>query len=291
MSDAMERPPVVAEAAMPGPGSDAFLAVEDLSLDFPLYHGGARSLKKTVLGMASSRLGRKREDSETGAPLGADRTRRVVVQALRHVSFRLGSGERLGILGHNGAGKSSLLRVLGGIYEPVAGRVTVHGTVNTLLDTSFGMNLDLTGRENIALRGRYVGLSRDGIAALEQDVERFAELGAFLELPVRTYSSGMVIRLGFGLATAIRPQVLLMDEWFMAGDAKFRDKAHARLERVVKGAEILVLTSHAPSVLREWCTRLIWLHAGRLVADGPVEAVLPRYEAGEVPPAPDGMGP
>ncbi|MBE7211574.1 MAG: ABC transporter ATP-binding protein [Gluconacetobacter diazotrophicus] len=261
------------------------MAVDDLSLDFPLYHGGARSLKKTVLTLASSRIGRRPAAAgATGGTVAPDRTRRVVVQALRHVTFRLRSGERLGIVGHNGAGKSSLLRVLGGIYEPVAGRVAVGGTVNTLLDTNFGMNVDLTGRENIALRGRYVGLSRAGIAALEADVEHFAELGAFLELPVRTYSSGMVVRLGFGLATAIAPQVLLMDEWFMAGDARFRDKAHARLETVVRGAEILVLTSHVPDVLRTWCTRLIWLHAGRMVADGPVGEILERYGSGEVPP-------
>ncbi len=261
----------------------AFVEVEDLSLDFPLYHGGARSLKKTVLSMASSRVAAVRHTGSTGAPVGADRTRRVVVEALRHLSFRLESGERLGIVGHNGAGKSSLLRVLGGIYEPVAGRIHVGGSINTLLDTNFGMNLDLTGRENIRLRGRYVGLSRTGMRALEDDVEAFAALGPFLELPVRVYSSGMVVRLGFGLATAIAPQVLLMDEWFMAGDSRFRQKAHARLETVVRGAEILVLTSHMPGVLRTWCTRLLWLQAGRIVADGPVDEILARYEAGTAP--------
>ena len=265
----------------------AFIAVDDLSLDFPLYHGGARSLKKTVLSLASARVaaGRAGEHRQpgSGGTVGADRTRRVVVQALRHVTFRLDSGERLGIVGHNGAGKSSLLRVLGGIYEPVAGRVHVGGSINTLLDTNFGMNLDLTGRENITLRGRYVGLSSAAIRALEDDVEAFASLGAFLELPVRLYSSGMVVRLGFGLATAIAPQVLLMDEWFMAGDSRFAMRAHARLETVVRGAEILVLTSHMPNVLRTWCTRLLWLEAGRVVADGPVDEILERYAAGAVP--------
>ncbi|WP_419728020.1 ABC transporter ATP-binding protein [Lichenicola sp.] len=279
-------------AVLSGPNAqahaDAFIHVDDLSLDFPLYHGGARSLKKTVLSLASnrgtsSRAGSGRGGTPTGGTVGADRTRRVVVEALRHVSFRLVSGERLGIVGHNGAGKSSLLRVLGGIYEPVAGRVHVGGSINTLLDTNFGMNLDLTGRENIRLRARYVGLSRDGSRALEDDVARFADLGAFLELPVRLYSSGMVVRLGFGLATAIAPQVLLMDEWFMAGDMHFRDQAHARLETVVRGAEIMVLTSHTPQVLKTWCTRLLWLQAGRVVADGPVDEILDRYTSGAAP--------
>ncbi len=281
----MDGPPAeldpIAAGLSPARGN-AVIEVDDLSLDFPLYHGGARSLKKTVLSMASNRVG-TRATGTTGGAVAADRTRRVVVQALRHVSFRIVSGERLGIVGHNGAGKSSLLRVLGGIYEPVAGRIHVHGSINTLLDTNFGMNLDLTGRENIRLRGRYVGMSRAAVRALEADVEAFAALGPFLELPVRVYSSGMVVRLGFGLATAIAPQVLLMDEWFMAGDSKFRDKAHARLETVVRGAEILVLTSHNPDVLRTWCTRLLWLQAGRVVADGPVDDILERYAAGAVP--------
>lgn len=260
----------------------AFIDVTDLSLDFPLYHGGARSLKKTMLSGMSSRVGGQlgRAGRTVDDP---NATRRVVVQALRALNFSVRSGERLGIVGRNGAGKSSLLRVLGGIYEPVAGRVHVGGTINTLLDTNFGMNLDLTGRENIALRGRYVGLSYGGVRALERDVEAFAALGPFMDLPVRLYSSGMVVRLGFGLATAIAPQVLLMDEWFMAGDARFRDKAHARLETVVRGAEILVLTSHMPDVLRQWCTRLIWLESGRIVADGPVEEIMTRYEAAAAP--------
>ena len=269
--------------AAPRAAAPASVEVEDLSLDFPLYHGGARSLKKTMLQAARGRVAGGLRTGTTGGPVGADHTRRVVVEALRHVSFRLRSGERLGIVGHNGAGKSSLLRVLGGIYEPVAGRIHVRGSIDTLLDTNFGMNLDLTGRENIRLRGRYVGLSRTGIRALEEDVESFAALGPFLELPVRAYSSGMVVRLGFALATAISPQVLLMDEWFMAGDSRFRQKAHTRLETVVRGAEILVLTSHAPSVLRTWCTRLLWLQAGRIVADGPVDEILARYAAGAAP--------
>ena len=263
----------------------AFLRIEGLSLDFPIYHGGARSLKKTVLSVASGKLGPAR-----GAPAGASvggPARRVVVQALRDINLSLVAGDRLGIVGHNGAGKSSLLRAMAGIYEPVAGRVHVGGTLNALLDPNLGMNVDLTGRENIVLRGRYAGLSSAAIRMLEEDVEEFAALDAFLDMPVRTYSSGMVIRLGFGLATAIAPQVLLMDEWFMAGDSAFQDKARARLESVVRGAEILVLTSHSVSVLRTWCTRVLWLESGRVRADGSAEEVLDQYTlatGGKLPP-------
>jgi lipopolysaccharide transport system ATP-binding protein len=244
--------------------------VHGLCVDFPLYHGSARSLKKTVMAAASGRLGKDGQ------------SKRTVVQALRDVSFTLGPGDRLGLVGSNGAGKSTLLRAVAGIYEPILGEVRIKGAMNALLDTNLGMNGDLTGRENIMLRGLYDGLSSSEITRLENDVQEFAALGEFLDLPVRFYSSGMVIRLGFGLATAIRPQVLLMDEWFMAGDTAFQDKAHTRLESIVRGAEILVITSHNAAVILEWCTRVIWLDNGRIRADGAPEEVVSAYLGREV---------
>ena len=153
------------------------------------------------------------------------------------------------------------------------GRVRVSGTIAALLDPNLGMNVDLTGRENIALRGLYGGLTRAQIRRLEEDVEAFAELGEFMELPVRVYSSGMVLRLGFALATAVRSQVLLMDEWFLAGDAAFMEKARLRLEDLVRGAEILVLSSHMTRVVLDWSTRVIWMDQGRIRDDGEPEAV------------------
>jgi lipopolysaccharide transport system ATP-binding protein len=244
----------------------AEIEARGVSLDFPLYHANARSLRRTVL---SNLSGRMRDDPR----------HRVVVQALRDISFRLDSGDRLGLVGTNGAGKTTLLRVLAGIYEPVVGRVRVQGSLNALLDPQLGMNIDLTGRENIMLRGLYNGLDRPAILRLEEDVRAFAELDEFMDLPVRIYSSGMVVRLGFALATAIRPQVLLMDEWFLAGDAAFMEKARGRLEDMVRGAEILVLSSHVIGVVLDWCTRVIWLDQGRIREDGPAEEVLRRYTA------------
>ena len=238
--------------------------VEDISVSFPLYHGNARSLKKTVIAAASGRLGR-------------DQQHRVVVQALREISFSLNGGDRLGLIGANGAGKTTLLRTLAGIYEPVTGRMEVRGSVGALLDISLGMNPELTGRENIMLRGLYNGLSRAAVARLEQDVAEFAELGDFLDLPVRIYSSGMMVRLGFALATAIRPEILLMDEWILAGDAEFLERARNRLEDMVRSADILVLSSHNTKIVKEWCSRVIWLDQGRLRLDGSPDCVVDAY--------------
>ncbi len=240
------------------------ILVEDVSVSFPLYHGNARSLKKTVIAAASGRLGQ-------------DQQRRVVVQALRDISFSLRGGDRLGLIGANGAGKTTLLRTLAGIYEPVTGRVRVQGSVGALLDISLGMNPELTGRENILLRGLYNGLSRPATARLEHDVAEFADLGDFIDLPVRIYSAGMMVRLGFGLATAIRPEILIMDEWLLAGDANFLDRARNRLEAMVRSADILVLSSHDTQIISTWCTRVLWLDQGRLRLDGPPEQVVDAY--------------
>jgi lipopolysaccharide transport system ATP-binding protein len=242
----------------------ARIEVENLTLFFPLYHGNSRSLKKTVFAAATGRLGR-------------DAQRRPGVQALRDISFSLRSGDRLGLIGANGAGKTTLLRTLAGIYEPVIGRIRVQGTINALLNTQLGMNPDLTGRENITLRGLYNGLTRPELVHLADDVGTFADLGDFLDLPVRIYSSGMMVRLAFALATAIRPQILLMDEWILAGDATFLERARIRLEDMVRGAEILVLSTHIASIVQTWCSRVIWLDQGRIREDGPAEIVLDNY--------------
>jgi lipopolysaccharide transport system ATP-binding protein len=248
---------------------NARIDVQSLRIEFPLYHGQSRSLKKTMLAAAKGR--RLQQNSQ----------HRMVVEALRDVSFSLGPGERLGLVGHNGAGKTTLLRALAGVYEPVGGRVQIQGSLNALLDPNQGMNMELTGRENVALRGRFHRMNNAGILDLQEDVRAFAELGDFFDLPVRIYSSGMVVRLAFAMATAIRPQVLLMDEWFLAGDASFRVKAQERLESMVRGADILVLSTHIPDIVRSWCTRVIWLEDGHVRADGPANEVMDAFTGPE----------
>jgi lipopolysaccharide transport system ATP-binding protein len=242
----------------------AKLDIQNVSISFPLYHGESRSLKKTVFAAASGRLGQ-------------DGKQRLVVEALRNVSFSLRTGDRLGFIGSNGAGKTTLLRTMAGIYEPVHGIITIDGAVTALLDPGQGMNFDMTGRENIRLRGLFNGFNESQIKQLQADVAAFADLDQFLELPVRTYSSGMVVRLGFAMATAVKPQILLMDEWILAGDAAFLDKARHRLETMVRGAEILVLSSHSADIIMQWCNRVIWMDNGQIRADGTPEEVLAAY--------------
>ncbi len=251
----------------------ATLQLDAVCLRFPLLHGGARSLKKTVLGALGGQLGGQLTRTQQG---------RVEVDALHDISLRMASGARIGLVGGNGAGKTSLLRVLAGIYPPTRGTIHTQGRIHALLHPGQGMQPDLTGRENIRLGGLYHGLSGPALRRLEDDVAGFAELGDFLALPLRVYSAGMAVRLGFALATAVRPQILLMDEWFLAGDAGFMEKARTRLEDIVRGAEILVLATHHTDVLRNWCDRVIWLEQGRIRGDGAAADILDAYQSAAI---------
>lgn len=254
------------------------IRLENLSLSFPVLHGASRSLKKTLLARAKATV---TKPASVGGRmrLGAAASDAVLVQALSGLTFQIEGGERVGLIGHNGAGKSTLLRVLAGIYETTDGVLEIEGDSHALIDPQSGMNPELTGRENLHLFACRMGVAKEHIARLEADVEAFAELGPFFDLPVRLYSSGMGIRLGFALATVPRPSILLMDEWFMAGDQRFQDKAKNRLEGMVDAAEILVVTSHSLPVLRKWCTRILWMEGGQVRMDGPTQMVLDAYEA------------
>ena len=244
-----------------------YISAQGLAIEFPLYHVGARSLKKRLLARTPLRL--KQDDSN-----------RVVVAALRDLSFRIEGGERVALIGHNGAGKTTLLRTLAGVYEPVAGRLEVAGSIGSLIDPAAGMDPESTGRENIVLRALFRGLSEAESSVLADEIGSFSGLGEFLDVPVRTYSAGMQVRLSFAMATVIAPQVLLMDEWFLAGDADFMAKAEERLRGLVANADILVLASHDMGIVRQWCTRAIRLDGGRIVADGPVAEVLGPVQGG-----------
>jgi lipopolysaccharide transport system ATP-binding protein len=178
------------------------------------------------------------------------------------------------LIGRNGAGKTTLLRSLAGIYEPVGGRLRIEGSLGSMIDPAAGMDQDSTGRENVRLRALYRSLGPADQAVPEEEVAEFAGLGEFTDVPIKGYSAGMSIRLAIAIATAMQPQILLMDEWFMAGDAAFMGKAEARLAQLVSGADILVIASHDMDIVRRWCTRAIRLDSGRIVADGPPDQII-----------------
>jgi len=238
---------------------------EHVSVEFPIYNASARSLKKRLFQVA------------TGGQLNADQNGRVVVRALEDLTFSLRDGDRVGLLGHNGAGKSTLLRLLSGVYEPSAGRANVRGEIGSLIDISFGIDPEATGRENIHLRGALLGVPKDEIKERMEEIIEYSELGDFVDMPVRTYSAGMHLRLAFSVSTVIRPQILLMDEWLSVGDEGFRHKAEQRMNELVESTNILVLASHSKELVRHVCNRLIWLEHGRVKMDGATDEVGAAY--------------
>ena len=205
-------------------------------------------------------------------------TDRINVRALQDVTLEIKDGDRVGIIGPNGAGKTTLLKVLAGIYEPSRGRIASSGRVTALLDATVGLNPDATGRENIILRGMYMDIHPREMRRRVDEVAAFTELGDYLDMPVRTYSSGMMIRLAFGVSTCIPPEILVMDEWLAAGDANFLAKAQKRMEEFVRDANILVLASHSLPLLKDWCNRGILLQHGKIEMVGTIEDAISAYQ-------------
>ena len=243
------------------------LRLDNVSVSFPIYHGGSRSLKKAILSRGSAgRIARDAND-------------RITVDALRDVSLSLERGDRLALIGANGAGKTTLLRVMAGIYEPVSGSVQVGGRISPMFDIALGIDGDLSGYDNIRLRGLLLGLSSREIERLLPLIVDFTELVDYLDMPVRTYSSGMMLRLTFAVATCYEPEILLMDEWILAGDAHFMAKARERVDSFVQKASILVLASHNLEVCRRWCNKAVWMDQGSIKAFGPVDDVVTAYQS------------
>lgn len=242
---------------------------DQVCVDFPIFNATNRSLKNTI--MQSATGGR--------VDFGAKET---IVRSLDNVSFKINPGDRVGLIGHNGAGKSTLLRVLNRVYVPTSGRVLVSGSLGSLVDISLGIDPEATGRENILLRGVLMGLKRSEVLDRMDEIIEFSELGNFIDVPVRTYSSGMHMRLGFSVSTIIRPEILLMDEWLSVGDDRFNQKATKRLEELVEKSQILVIASHSRQLIEQICNRVIWLDHGKLMADGDPKEVATSYWGGRL---------
>jgi ABC-2 type transport system ATP-binding protein/lipopolysaccharide transport system ATP-binding protein len=245
----------------------AYIELKGATLDLPIYDVQGRSLKKKVL-----RMGRRNAIAE-------DNDGVIVVRALDNVDVRFESGDRIGLIGQNGAGKSTLLRTMAGIYSPTQGSVLSSGKIVPLLDISLGMDENSTGMQNIRLRGLLLGMSDEEIRAKTQAIAEFSELGDYLDLPIRTYSSGMRVRLAFAVSTAVDAEILLLDEVMGVGDAAFMHKAQERLADLHSRAEIVVLAMHANSEIRRVCNKALWMERGRVRAFGEVEEVVSAYEA------------
>ena len=233
----------------------AIIRAERVTVDFPIYENSHRSLKKQFLNIS------------TGGLIAPDAGKHTVVRALDGISFELQEGDRVGLVGHNGSGKTTLLRVLSGVYSPVGGALYTRGRIASLLDVSMGLDPEATGYENIYLRGIMDGLTPAMIERKTPGIAEFSELGGYLDLPVRTYSSGMMLRLAFAISTSEEADIIIMDEWLSVGDESFNSKASERLSQMVSKAGVLVMASHDPALVERVCNRRITLEHGKLVSD------------------------
>ena len=234
-------------------------------VEFPIFDAKARSLKKAFLGKAGGAIGRNTNDV-------------VVVEALRDITLSLKEGDRVGLVGHNGAGKSTLLRLLSGIYEPSRGSAQIRGRVAPVFDLGVGMDPEISGYENIIIRGLFLGQTRKQMLAKIEEIADFTELGDYLEMPLRTYSTGMRVRLAMGVVTSIDPEILLLDEGIGAVDAEFMKKARIRLQALVERSGILVFASHSNEFLAQLCDTAMWIDHGQIREQGGIEDVVRAYE-------------
>lgn len=246
----------------------AKVVLTNVTVDIPVYQVGNRSLKNNVL--ASVTGGQIQPRQGNGS---------VLVRALDDLNLDLEHGARIGLIGHNGAGKSTVLRVMAGIYEPTGGAVHSEGDVAPIFDIRFGMDPEASGWENILLRGMYLGYSRREIQLQLHEIGEMSGLGAFLDMPLRTYSAGMATRLAFAVCTSIKPEILLIDEGIGAGDASFVAQARERMRTFIGEAGVLVMASHSNDLLREWCSEGLWMEHGRIRLRGAIETVIKAYEA------------
>lgn len=238
------------------------IELQKVTIDYPLDLEDSASLKTALL----SAFGNKKDHSKSH------------FRALDDISLRINKGERVGLIGLNGAGKSTLLRVISGIFQPSKGSVEILGRVSPLLDFATGLELHHTGLENIRIRLMFLGEPLEKIDELIEEIIEFSELGEFIHMPARMYSTGMFMRLAFAISTAINPEILVADEVIGAGDAQFVEKAKRRLEEFLSGERTTVLSSHSVDLIRNFCDRVIWLHHGKIIADGNCDEVLKDYE-------------
>jgi ABC-type polysaccharide/polyol phosphate transport system ATPase subunit len=243
----------------------ASITLSDVTIDFPVHNASSRSLQLHVFGALGGKL--------------AEHKKAVVVRALKRVNLNVRDGDRVGIVGHNGAGKTTLLRVLAGVYDPSDGAIKVDGRLTSFADLTLGMDPEATGLQNIIFRCIFMGLTFAEAHRLSPAIQEFSELGEFLQLPARTYSSGMFLRLAFAISTSIEPDIIVMDEMIGMGDARFITKAQARLSELLRRVKILVLATHDASIMESLCSKIVWLDHGEIREVGSFKDIYPKYLA------------
>ncbi|OGT47427.1 MAG: sugar ABC transporter ATP-binding protein [Gammaproteobacteria bacterium RIFCSPHIGHO2_12_FULL_41_20] len=249
------------------------MARVDLSsvhVEFPIYNVRSRSIKNKFLKMAS------------GGRVIKDANQHIVVSALNNISISFLHGDHIGLIGHNGSGKSTLLRLLSRIYEPTHGQIHIDGSVSAMLDIVQGVEAEFTGYENIYIRGTLAGLTRKQIKAQIEEICELTGLGDYLAMPVRTYSSGMKVRLAFAISACINPDILLIDEVFGAGDAEFMEKARRKMITLLQQSSIVIMASHSDELIREFCNKVLLLESGQIKYFGNAEKALEMYHLSRV---------
>ncbi len=242
----------------------ASVRLRDIAVTYPFRDPAIDSLRGKVAGLVRGRT----------APV---HDAALDVHALQGVCLDIGEGERVGLIGTNGSGKSTLLKVLAGVLCPTRGQMEIRGRVNAIFDPALGMDPEASGLENIRIRCMLMRVATDQLDTKCAEIAEFSELGVALRRPIKTYSAGMSVRLAFSIATAVEPEILVMDEWLSAGDARFVSKALHRMEGLVRASRMLVLASHSEDILTNWCTRLLWFNEGQLLEDGSPREVLSNY--------------
>lgn len=247
----------------------ASIELRNVFVEFPIFNMSSRSFKKHFLRLA------------TGASISQDKNDHVIVRSLNNITLSIKHGDRIGLIGHNGSGKSTFLKLLSRIYEPTDGDIKIDGTVSPMLDLELGIEGEFTGYDNIMMRGTILGMPRKKIKVHMQEIAELTGLGDYLSMPVRTYSSGMKVRLAFAISTSINPDILLIDEVFGAGDAAFMTKAREKMTSLVNQSSIVVIATHADELIKEFCTKALLLEGGRIKYFGAVEKALEIYHMKE----------
>lgn len=243
----------------------AHIHLNSVSIEFPIYNMDARSLKKQLINLG------------TGGKILKSAHQTMLVRALDGVTLNLKDNDSVGVIGSNGSGKSTLLRLLAGIYEPVQGVVDIKGNVSSILDMNLGLNPEATGYENIIMRGILLGFTKQQMLAKLDSIAEFTELGDYLAAPVRTYSTGMMLRLAFGVVTSVEPEILLLDEVVGTGDSHFMEKAKERLAKLIKSSNIVVLSSHAIDIIEQLCNKVLIMHKGKVLFFGSTQEGIAYY--------------